>query len=170
MYGAVHYTVSLKIVLYLFEVQDHKIPITTVVNCRVSHAAFFRISSWKIRKMPIEPLRCSHWCEVIPGTRFLAEPQGIFLHTPQNTSPVLSALFIPSWLEMPQPPQHPKFITSDPLNIFLLFWAKSTKKGEPVCGHGEGTAPAKTQQETENLVIHFGVMEASLALWHLVAQ
>lgn len=59
---------------------------------------------------------------------FLAETQGIFLHTPQNTSPVLNAIIIPSWLEVSQPPEHHKFITSDPLNIFLLFWTKSVKK------------------------------------------
>lgn len=35
------------------------------------------------------------------------------------------------WLEVPQPPEHPKFMTSDPLNIFLLFWTKSTKKRRP---------------------------------------
>lgn len=29
---------------------------------------------------------------------------------------------------MLQPPEHHKFITSDPFNIFLLFWTKSPKK------------------------------------------
>lgn len=59
---------------------------------------------------------------------FLAEPQEIFLHMPQNTSPVLSAIVIPSWLEVSQPPEHPRFIMSNPLNIFLLFWTKSVMK------------------------------------------
>lgn len=58
----------------------------------------------------------------------MAQPQGIFLHTSQNTAPVLSAIFIPSWLEVSQPPEHPKFIASDSFNIFLLFGTKSMKK------------------------------------------
>lgn len=65
-------------------------PITAVINCRVSNAAFFRISSWKIRKRTTEPLlKCRHWCEVIPGTHldFLGWTSRDFSpHTPKHTT------------------------------------------------------------------------------------
>lgn len=40
----------------LFNIQNYKVSIITVINYRFSHASFFRTSSWKIRKGPIKPL------------------------------------------------------------------------------------------------------------------
>lgn len=56
IYEAIHYFVSVKIVSCLFNMQRYKVSVITVINCRFSHASFFRTSSQNTWKRPIKPL------------------------------------------------------------------------------------------------------------------
>lgn len=56
IYEAVHYFVRVKIVSCLFNMQRYKVSVITVINCRFSHASFFRTSSQNTWKRPIKPL------------------------------------------------------------------------------------------------------------------